>query len=72
MFQKYYTRNLIPKHHLPMVIRKIGSPVFLWTMRFEAKHAFLKDIANKTKNLCQTIAFRQYMHLNTFHIMVNK
>lgn len=42
-FQEVFTQErLIPKHHFlehyPQLIKAFGRLVFLWTMRFEAKH----------------------------------
>lgn len=46
--------SLIPKYHLllhyPRVIRAMGPLIFMWNMRFEAKHQFFKAMAVKTQN----------------------
>lgn len=56
---------LTPKHHmiihLPTVIKRMGPPRHFWTMRFESKHGYLKDLSKKLKNyksICKTLAFR--------------
>lgn len=42
--------RLLPKHHYlehyPQMIRCFGPLVAVWTMRFEAKHSFFKNIVN--------------------------
>lgn len=49
-----FGRSLTPKHHFilhyPECIRKLGPPILLWTMRFEAKHKVFTDIARARKN----------------------
>lgn len=46
--------KLTPKHHFlehhPDLIRGFGPLVSLWTMHFEAKHSFFKQVARHTKN----------------------
>ncbi|XP_058480957.1 uncharacterized protein LOC131456550 [Solea solea] len=45
--------KLIPKHHFvehyPQMIRFFGPLVSLWTMRFEAKHSFFKQVVRHTR-----------------------
>lgn len=55
--------RLLPKHHYlehyPALIRLFGPLVHKWTMRFEAKHSFFKQIARHTncfKNMPLTLA----------------
>lgn len=52
--QNFNNQNLIPKQHFmiyyPRVIRLMGPLTELWCMRFEGKHAILKDMAHKFKN----------------------
>ena len=36
--------------HYPRLITLFGPPVRYWTMRFEAKHQYFKDLARKCKN----------------------
>lgn len=49
-----FKRTLTPKHHFflhyPESIRKLGPPIHLWTMRFEAKHKVFTEIAKVRKN----------------------
>jgi hypothetical protein len=49
--------NLItakPKHHMlshySLLYKRFGPLIMCWTMRFESKHRFFKDVANKAKN----------------------
>nr|XP_012220641.1 PREDICTED: uncharacterized protein LOC105671240 [Linepithema humile] len=65
LFLTEYNTHLRPKHHmithLPTVIKRMGPPRHFWTMRFESKHNYLKDLSNKLKNfknVCKTLAFR--------------
>nr|XP_046269580.1 uncharacterized protein LOC124072313 isoform X1 [Scatophagus argus] len=61
--------NLLPKHHYlehyPQMIRCFGPLVALWTMRFEAKHSFFKQVARHTscfKNITRSLAIKhQFM-----------
>lgn len=47
-------KKLLPKHHFlehyPEMIKNFGPLVALWTMRYEAKHSFFKQIVRHTKN----------------------
>ncbi len=61
--------NLLPKHHFvehyPQMIRFFGPLVGLWTMRFEAKHSFFKQVVRHTrcfKNILLSMAVKhQFM-----------
>lgn len=61
--------KLLPKHHFlenyPQMIRCFGPLVALWTMRFEAKHSFFKQVARHTncfKNIPRSLAIKhQFM-----------
>lgn len=61
--------KLLPKHHYlehyPQMIRCFGPLVALWTMRFEAKHSFFKQVARHTncfKNIPRSLATKhQFM-----------
>ena len=61
--------KLLPKHHYlehyPQMIRRFGPLVALWTMRFEAKHSFFKQVARHTncfKNIPRSLATKhQFM-----------
>ena len=68
--------KLLPKHHFiehyPQLLYCFGPLVSLWTMRFEAKHSFFKQVARYTncfKNILLSLAVKhQYMiayHLST-------
>ena len=52
-FQELFPeRRLLPKHHFlehyPSMICHFGPLVFMWTMRFEAKHTFFKQVVRHT------------------------
>lgn len=56
-------RRLLPKHHFlehyPAMIPLFGPLILLWTMRFEAKHAFFKQVVRHTncfKNITLSLA----------------
>lgn len=65
--------TLIPKQHIfthyPRVIRATGPPLNMWSMRYEGKHKYFTDLANKTNNfinIYKTLATRhQAMLLKT-------
>lgn len=48
---KEFSVSLTPKDHIithyTMIIKKMGPPRTFWTMRYESKHGYLKDLANK-------------------------
>ena len=50
--------------HYPGVIQKLGPLRQFWAMRFEARHAFFKQVSHVTcnfRNICKTMAFRHQM-----------
>lgn len=57
---KEYPISLTPKDHLithyPMIIEEMGPPRAYWTMRFEGKNGYFKDLSHKLKNF-KDIAF---------------
>lgn len=66
--------KLLPKHHYtehyPLMIRSFGPLVHHWTMRFEAKHSFFKQIVKNTscfKNLTLTLASKHQLMI-AFHV----
>lgn len=66
--------RLLPKHHYlehyPQMIRCFGPLVALWTMRFEAKHRFFKQIVKHTscfRNVPLTLASK-HQFMIAFHI----
>lgn len=68
--QLYPDRNLKPNHHFllhyPRAIRKIGPLKQFWTMRFEARHNFFKQLSHVVcnfKSIFKTMAFRNQMML---------
>lgn len=61
---------LIPKHHIlthyPRAIRSTGPPLNMWSMRYEGKHRFFTDLAQKTNNfinIYKTMAIRHQTFL---------
>lgn len=68
--QEIFGATLLPKHHLvlhyPYAIRKIGPLIHYWTIRFEAKHGFLKSAAHKTKNFVNIGKTLAKKHQETF------
>lgn len=66
--------RLLPKHHFlehyPQMIRYFGPLSAVWTMRFEAKHRFFKQIVKHTscyKNVLLTLASKHQLMIS-FHI----
>lgn len=61
----YLQRNLLPKHHFmihyPSSIRKIGPLLYMWSMRFEAKHKMFKDSFKNFKNITKSLAKKHQM-----------
>lgn len=62
--------KLLPKHHYlehyPHMIRCFGPLIALWTMRFEAKHSFFKQVARHTncfKNIPRSLAIKHQLML---------
>lgn len=67
---KEFSVSLTPKDHIilhyVMIIKKMGPPRTYWTMRYESKHGYLKDLANKLKNfkdIAYTLAIRHQKHM---------
>ena len=63
--------KLLPKHHYlehyPQMIRCFGPLISLWTMRFEAKHSFFKQVArhsNCFKNKPRSLAIKHQFMLS--------
>lgn len=66
-------RKLLPKHHYlehyPAMIHLFGPLVLFWTMRFEAKHSFFKQVARHTncfKNITKTLARKHQLMVGQF------
>lgn len=62
------SKQLLPKHHFlehcAEMIRCFGSLVFLWTLRFEAKHSYFKQVVRHTncfKNITLTLASKHQL-----------
>ena len=53
LFKKHFDHTITPKLHFMIhygtVIRKMGPLVNLWCMRYEAKHAILKNMCRQIK-----------------------
>lgn len=70
--------KLLPKHHYlehyPQMIRLLGPLVGRWTMHFEAKHSFLKQVIRHTscKNVPLSLASKHQTmiayHLSSPHL----
>ncbi len=71
--------KLIPKQHFlehyPELIKSYGPLVHLWTMRFESKHSFFKQVARLTncfKNIPLTLAAKHQLmishSLKSYHL----
>lgn len=61
LFKLEFGQKLLPKHHFMVhyaaIIKKMGPIVFLWSMRFEAKHNYFKMLCHSYhnfKNICKT------------------
>ena len=66
--------KLLPKHHYlehyPQLIRMFGPLVGLWTMRFEAKHSFFKQVVRHTncfKNVPFSLAIKHQLMIS-YHL----
>jgi len=66
--------KILPKHHYlehyPHLIRCFGPLLGLWTMRFEAKHSFFKQVARHTnnfRNIARTLATKHQQFIS-YHI----
>lgn len=66
-------KNLKPKEHFlihyPRIMREMGPIVFLWCMRFEAKHLHFKKLAQSVQNfvnICKTFSLRHQEYV--YHI----
>lgn len=65
LYINHFKLPLKPKHHIlthyPRLMETIGPIIHIWSMRFEAKHKILKEIAKSTqsrRNICHTISER--------------
>lgn len=64
-------KRLLPKHHFlehyPEMIKCFGPLVSLWTMRFEAKHSFFKQVArhiNNFRNVTLSLATKHQLMIS--------
>lgn len=69
--------KLTPKHHFlehyPALIKNYGPLVGVWTMRFEAKHKFFKQVVRHTnnfRNVLLTLSTRHQMMMS-YHMHTN-
>lgn len=56
--------------HYPHQILEFGPLIAYWTLRFEGKHSFFKEIAQRLKcrkNVCKSLAFRHQYHQALCH-----
>ena len=76
--QKYQevfpNRKLLPKHHYlehyPHLIKCFGPLVGVWTMRFEGKHSFFKNVVHHTKcfkNVALTLS-KKHQLMIAYHL----
>ena len=70
LLQVFPQEKLIPKHHYlehyPQLIRAYGPLVFLWTMRFEAKHSLFKRIVrynHSFRNILLSMAMKHQLRI---------
>lgn len=77
-FLELFPARLLPKHHYlehyPHMIECFGPLVGQWTMRFEAKHSYFKQVVRHTncfKNIALTLAAKHQQmiayHINASH-----
>lgn len=62
-------QTLVAEHHDLYI--KFGPFIFLWSMRFEAKHRISKISANTSsnrRNICKTLAIKHQLQLNNMFI----
>lgn len=71
LFCELFMEPLKPKFHFllhyPRLIRDIGPPRCIWSMRYEAYHKFLKSTANSTtsrKNLLLTLSIKDSLRFS--------
>lgn len=54
LLRKLAPTNITPKFHFlihyPSIIQQHGPPKRYWTMRFESKHQYFKDLVKRTRN----------------------
>lgn len=68
---KFSKHDLKPKYHFMVhyhvMMKKFGPLLYLWSMRFEAKHRISKISANTScnrRNICKTLAIKHQLQLN--------
>lgn len=65
-----FQRSLSPKEHLlthyPSIIREMGPVIYMWTMRYEAKHRYFTRLkCQNFINICKTLANRHQQMIAT-------
>lgn len=77
LLEVFPEQKLTPKHHFVEqyrdLIRGFGPLVSLWTMRFEAKHSFFKQVVRYTKNfrnVLKSLASKHQMMM-AYHSQAN-
>lgn len=79
LFQTVFpSEKLLPKHHFlehyPELIRSFGPLTSVWTMRFEAKHSFFKQVVRHSgcfKNILLTLATKHQLMM-AYHFPYSK
>ena len=68
--------SLTPKMHYlvhyPELLREFGPLINCWTLRFEGKHCYFKDVAYRLKNkrnVCKTLATRHEYYQSMFRAL---
>ena len=63
------SESMLPKHHIlehyPVLFRKFGPLVHMWTLRFESKHKYFKDAVRSIRNfkrLTHSLAVKHQMY----------
>lgn len=71
LFLQHYRSRLIPKQHFmlhyPLIIKLMGPIKFLWTLRFEGKHKYFKDLIDEYKNYKNLIETLAAQHQRMIH-----
>ncbi|XP_046612692.1 uncharacterized protein LOC124301549 [Neodiprion virginianus] len=78
LYLSLFGNTLKPKHHFmlhyPTVMQRIGPLRHIWSMRGEAKHQILKQIASMSAsrvNICRTIAIKSQLQFGNMLLLGN-
>ncbi|KAB0804367.1 hypothetical protein PPYR_01337 [Photinus pyralis] len=70
-FDNNFDERRLPKHHMLLhycrIMKSLGPLVNLWTMRFEAKHGYFKNLVPKLKNftaICNTLSHKHQINMS--------